>query len=420
MSGFFQFGNLEEEGGERTSTSVFADVGFKKNPFPESGVESPVFYQKHMKAQTTRLDEWLATVGTATCESAESELTRPGSIPPLAVSGALGVGKTHLLKRLKIGLEEDSDYDFRVLRADLTEESSSRLVLSGLLLDFLQNVKADEASSSATIPLLAKMVEDHGPDQLHDSIEGLGDTSVLAAPLRKVIEGPGDERQERVEWLSNWICRSYITQSQMGKLGLNGKIKPHGQSLKAIAELMLLAWYMDEVDCFYVLIDQLEDLFRPNTVTATRRARFLTDLRQFIDYALEGFPIATMLAWNTAVSTGVGRGAQRVETAKNIEDSYHALWQRLGSPVDLPGLRKRDIWDFAETYLDYAKSDPKWSVPGAEDKRREFRNRLNMNRNQVLERLQSASGVELGSGRYTPRAVLTEWRKLARELASQS
>jgi hypothetical protein len=93
-----------------------------------------------------------------------------------------------------------------------------------------------------------------------------------------------------------------------------------------------------------LLLDQLEDLERKSEITPLRRARFLTDLRIFIDEGLEGAPIALCTAWNT----------QGTAFMNSLQTQYPALASRLGNRAMVPGLPQSHLIPFAQAYLDDA------------------------------------------------------------------
>src|SRR3569832_957635 len=140
--------------------------------------------------------------------------------------------------------------------------------------------------------------------------------------------------------MANWLMRVAVSPAQRTKLGVSGPLESEGAAIRATADLIRLGNACQTLQVWFVLIDQLEDLWRTTAITPGRRARFLTDLRLLIDQGLEGAPVALLLAGN---STTMGGDPNR----DPLYEEYAALWRRMGNPVQIPGLRAEDIWPFA-------------------------------------------------------------------------
>jgi hypothetical protein len=198
--------------------------------------------------------------------------------------------------------------------------------------------------------------------------------------------------------------RENTTPGQRAKIGLSGVLESEGQAIRAIADLLRLAHAVGIIQVWFVMIDQLEELWREGVITPSRRARFLTDVRLLVDQAFEGAPIAVLLAWNTYASI-----ANPSDVGTQIESDYHALWQRLGRPVDLPMLKEADIWPFAQEYL--ADEGIIASAPGG---RKTLYELLERQRDSVLRVLKQQEA----DGAFAPRHVLRAWREAADRIAS--
>ena len=199
--------------------------------------------------------------------------------------------------------------------------------------------------------------------------------------------------------------REYTTPGQRAKIGLSGVLESEGQAIRAIADLLRLAHAAGIIQVWFVMIDQLEELWREGVITPSRRARFLTDVRLLVDQAPEGAPIAVLLAWNTYASVA---GSSNI--GAQIQNDYHALWQRLGEPVDLPILKQDDIWPFAQEYL--GDKDITASAPG---ERKQLYGLLEREKDSVLRVLQG----DEKDGAFAPRQVLRAWRDAAERVAKK-
>ena len=190
--------------------------------------------------------------------------------------------------------------------------------------------------------------------------------------------------------------RETTTAAQRAKLGLYGVLEGEGQAIRAIGDLLRLARAANIVRVWFVMIDQLEELWREGVITPSRRARFLTDVRLLVDQALEGAPIAVLLAWNTTTNA-----PQSDDTSEHMQRDYLALWQRLGDPVDLPLLRKSDICPFAEAYLKHVDV----TKEASDQKKKKLYRRLDQQSAAVLKSLQEQDQAD----RIDPLLVLLAW-----------
>jgi len=116
-----------------------------------------------------------------------------------------------------------------------------------------------------------------------------------------------------------------------------------------VIHLLRVAATLGQLRLVVLLLDQLEDLERKSEITPLRRARFLTDLRIFIDEGLERAPIALCTAWNT----------QGAEFMNSLQSQYPALASRLGDRAMVPGLPQSHLIPFAQAYLDAAYGQKK-------------------------------------------------------------
>ncbi len=393
MSDFFRLPIGEAAG---STQNPFEKFGLEGNPFPPSGVESGVLFQDHAIEQLKRMQRWIDDVATATT----GDRDKPESVSPLAVFGSLGVGKTHMLSILEQGLGRNPSTP--VLRKGLADEGMTRLVLADL---FLRYLPFSNDSHEPGTGLLRKLVRAARASKSNRDrmLKSLRPGSPVQSPFFAVVDA---DDEESILWLSRWLRREYTTPTQRAKLGLSGVLQSEGEAISAIADLIRLANAAGLLHAWFVFIDQLEELWRPNVITPTRRARFLTDLRHLVDESLAGAPIALLLAWNTTVDADVLSGPAEVRS--RLETDYRALLQRLGEPVDLPMLRPQDIWPFAKGYLGAVR------VP---DNRRQQFERFEEQLKQAAPALVAERRADRHAG-LAPRKVLAAWRKKADELAT--
>jgi len=382
--------------------SLYVSTGYLRNPFPETGVGSAVLYTGHMPNQVANITQWGSRIQSMAAGPLEHI-----RIPPLAIEGSLGTGKTHLLATMKRELERPN---VATLHVNLTQKGASRLLLSRLLLDGLRVVGRDLAPTTLTaVPLLdlIQSTDKEGSSSLLDKLPDL-DLQVLSRPIERILTAQGETRIDLAKTLGKWLVGAHTTPSQLSRLDLAGPIQGEGEPIVAIADLMKISHAANWVRTWYILIDQLEELWRPGVVGPASRAKFLTDVRDLVDLGLQGAPIATVLAWNTEVSLDAGA---------ELKESYRALWQRLGEPTSIPGLSSGDVLPFARAYLDAAERNPEMVQVGEGNRRELFRKRLEASEPDVQERLAQNKEARLGHGRSTARGVLSAWRTTADALA---
>lgn len=403
----------DDTGGGADPESPFIAFGYHDNPFPSSGVSAPL-YTAHMLDELRQINRWLNDVQQAT----RPEQNGRQPVPPLALRGALGVGKTHLLRSIEGGLQQYARYP--VLRRNLADEGMTRLLLANLLLTALPNMRQTAGSllplaAPSSVPLLDEIVEkarsSRGGPRRRELLGVLDDDSQLKAPLQRILEADASHEADLRRWFALWLTRGTTSPNQRGKLGLSSPLEGEGQAIRAVADLMRLARKLELLQVWFVLIDQFEELWRPQVITEGRAARFLTDVRVLIDDALEGAPVAVLLAWNTKT------GTQSAED--ELAERYRALWQRLNLRVNLPGLREQDLWSFAAHYLKSVAST--LGIPGAESQQKQF-SELLQKRGLPLVRAQLTAdpvNAQLGAGRYAQRMVLQAWRDVAIHVAEK-
>lgn len=380
---------------DHATGGAFSKFGLEKNPFPPTGVDSGVLYTDHLTDELRRINSWIDEVAQAT----QADLPQPAPVRPLAIFGSLGVGKTHLLNFLEQGLRQNPLTP--TLRKGMADEGMTRLVLADLFLRYLPF--SDEHSDPGTGYLRRLIDAGRGSAEVLARMKAsLRPGSPVRVPFFAALEAT---EKEPVVWLSRWLRREYTTPAQRSKLGLSGVLQSEGEAVRAVADLMRLGHAAGVLRVWFILIDQLEELWRPDVITPTRRARFLTDLRHLVDEALEGAPTALLLAWNTTVEEDLFSGPPDVRN--RMERDYRALWQRLGAPVDLPPLREEDVWPFALKYLDAA--NVRENSPQLQKK--------------LFDALKAASDTVKrerkadGPGGLAPRKVLGAWRTQATEIA---
>ncbi len=291
----------------------WSKLGLTRNPFPESGVLGSVLYTAHMPDVVHKVRLWLNDI-------AKKRVGEPRN--PFALEGTIGAGKTHLLADMERALSDKETVPpgIIVIRENLVNAGGGRLLLSTL---FGTNLRLGElAASVLAAPHLKKSLE-HLPS---------------ASPLRVALH-EGVEPQT----VALWLRGAPLTRAQLQSVG-GRTLEGEGERLRAVIHLLRIAALLGYLRLVVFLLDQLEDLERKTEITPLRRARFLTDLRIFIDEGLEGAPIALCTAWNT----------EGTSFMKSLQAQYPALASRLDNRALVPGLPKTQLIPFAQAYLDEA------------------------------------------------------------------
>jgi hypothetical protein len=273
-------------------------------------------YTDHMPDVFGKVTRWLNEVVNAPVA---------GPRGPFALEGTIGAGKTHLLAQIERDVNDTNTPGITAIRENLVNAGGGRLLLSTL---FGSNLRIGE--------IAAKVIEDAGLPEALDALPS-------ASPVRFSLES-----QPSVETLTLWLRGSPLTRKQLQSVG-GRTLDGEGERLRAVIHLLRVSATLGHTRLVLFLLDQLEDLERKEEVTALRRARFLTDLRIFIDEGLEGAPIALCTAWNTAGQ----------EFMRALEKQYPALASRLDNRATVPGLPQSHLLPFAQAYIDKAYGSEK-------------------------------------------------------------
>lgn len=326
MTGVFRIA-ADSSTAPQASGPNWSKLGLAKNPFPDSGVLGDTLYTAHMPDVVNRVQLWLDDI-------AKKRVGEPRS--PLALEGTIGAGKTHLLVSMEKAFQDPSlAGGIVVVRENLVNAGGGRLLLSTL---FGTNLRLGEVSAAIV--------------GAGDSLGKALDQLPSASPIRAAFAGLPDPST-----IALWLRGAPLTKSQQQSVG-GRNLDSEGERLRAVIHLLRLAALLGQLRLVVFLLDQLEDLERKAEITPLRRARFLTDLRIFIDEGLEGAPIALCTAWNTEGSAFM----------KSLQAQYPALASRLGNRATVPGLPQAHLVPFAQAYLDNAY-DPKKKRPLVLDSR---------------------------------------------------
>ncbi|NUP10729.1 MAG: DUF2791 family P-loop domain-containing protein [Polyangiaceae bacterium] len=307
---------------DEPSGRAWRRLGVTRNPFFAHDVDTPeVLYQEHLDPNDLRLMKaWLFSV-----------TRKDESSKPLAIKGTIGAGKTHWLRAFEHDARQTLGRSGLVTSHVLTGHGMKNLSLGALLWGGL-------ASSEL-------------PKRTFRAIRDFADRLDLppTSPLHSILPRMAKD-YELVDLAVQWLSRAPLSKAEHRALGVAGVMDSEGPWVRALAHVAKLAKQVGSFRRWVVLIDQLEDLWRPHVTTPLRRARFLTELRTLVDEALAGAPIAIALAWNTSVESGLE------DISDQLTRDYAALFSRLEGQraIDIPPLAPEHLDAFAYQYVNAA------------------------------------------------------------------
>lgn len=327
----------------------YAALGFSRNPFSpqDDDDQDGPFYDGHLSDQIKAVQQWLTD-------------TRTDSPPALSIKGTIGVGKTRLLKALRRTISSrSSDEKSHAVLVSLSKTGYARPSVGQLLLDILDVfappwADATKSTPPGVMPLVWCVLKGDGQFE---------NKSVLAKALAIARESEGSRQIELATFISRWLHRIPLTTNQSSALGLYSRLDFEGQVPDVLCDLLVAAHEAGVLQRLFLLIDQLEDLFRPS-YSDLRQSRILTDLRGLVDRQDGGTPLGLVFAWSPDLDLLEGLYRSRVEIA--MQQSYAALYSRLTRRlVTLEKLRELHLIPFAQRYMDALKdvqhNDPsKW------------------------------------------------------------
>lgn len=305
------------------SGNPYAKLGFPYNPFREPSPEAPwtsrPFYRGHMSKELQRISRWVADTHSSARRT------------PLNIVGTIGAGKTWILGYLEevIANTPVSEHAW-VQRLLLSDAGFARASIGRLLIRAVERARGPAADAPEDcMSLLWQTIRG-------DAVEARGPLMLAIARLQAETEA---SQVERAAWLSQWLRGQRLTERQQRELALPRRIDWEGELVREVAELVRGARSAGVLKTFYLLIDQLEEVFRPD-FTELRRARMLTDLRTLVDETVdEGAPLGLLLAWTP--------DAHR----RLLPEEYSALASRLQDVVRIPPLTYEHAQGFAEAWV---------------------------------------------------------------------
>lgn len=366
-------------------SGVYNDLGYPRNPFRESGGalanEVGPFYTKHITNQLSQIQDWVR------------EIYLGQTTDCLALVGNIGAGKTRILRFLNQSLANFPQAQQVVSDLVLLSDTGyTRASVGGMLIAALERMQMAwvQPIPEGVLPVVWAIVMSN---RFPQSVDGL-----LGHALERAVRATRTERDELAQLISKWLQRTPLTAAQANKTGLQRRIDWEGELVRIIAELLKLADGAGALRRSFMLVDQLEDLFRP-AFSELRRSRMLTDLRGLVDEVARGCPMGVLLAWTPDFSSGSAPFRPSIGVEALFQREYAALYSRMSKRrINLPLLKLVDAQPFAQTWIDALKQE------------RGFVESLQPDLTQIVERawshLKQQRILLPGAEEATPRSLL--------------
>ena len=352
-----------------TKEDRYHRCGLPQNPFKTQNDNQGPIFPEHIKDQLREITEWLR----------DNETNNTPT--PLTIQGSIGTGKSRILRYIESHLQSwpSTDKTF-VVYTSLTSQGHAKASIGGLLLAGIEDLTISGPGISDrkwpdAIPFVSAIATASKEIEPFDA---------FSRALVRAQRAKGKAQVKLVQHISTWLRRQPLTPARMREAGLSRTLDWEGQLLPVLDTLLRCARSVGVLSHLYVLLDQLEDLFR-KTFTPLRRSRLLTDLRALVDLIDQGAPIGLMLAITPDDYTSLG-------------SKYSALASRLDRrKILLPALEQRHAAPFAQCWIDTLEGKPGWDPkkqPSAEELAK-----------HAWQQLASDKGL-LPSGDATPRDLL--------------
>lgn len=188
----------------------------------------------------------------------------------------------------------------------------------------------------------------------HDMV----DIHALSSPLSSVLSHLSqleDLEDMHIRLFSKWLSGERCSVSELNKLGgPSFNVTTSSLATKLLWQLFSLMRSTSILYGLIVFFDEFELIFGAS-LSVARRARYVQDLRHFIDVFQKGIFLVV------ASLPGVQPQLQR---------EYPALRNRLGKPRELTEIRdEREAIEYANAYIQYGRGRYKQANPDADERR---------------------------------------------------
>jgi hypothetical protein len=291
--------------------NAYERYGFLRNPFPKAGESTAEPFFDQEEARRVFEEKLLAFL-----ESEGRKSTR------LLIHGDHRVGKTNFLR-----------YWYQSLQKSFSEIGLTEYF------PILLTVSSDNFIDDIHKPIAMELSQEFfseffiGLEINSDALELAGDSDFKRA-INSVLE---DKEHQLI--FTKWFSGEKCTQNELTKLGgVFSSITTASLAIKYFDEFMKLARRLGMIKAFILFVDEFELIFS-DAVTRSKKARYLQDLRHFMDVHQQG--IFLIAATTSYVLT-------------EFQRQYIALKNRFGDPVELKPIQNyEDSLGYARAYMEH-------------------------------------------------------------------
>jgi hypothetical protein len=301
----------------------FSTFGVLRNPFPKAGETAAEPFHNQAEANTAFLEYKFKPF----IKSEGTESNR------LLVYGDHRVGKTNFLMHwhgLISRLLED--------RIVVGYSCVYRSLYSGTFLDDVHKPLVTELSKS----VFPSFFEGFEPTGLANKDDDLARAISKTVPRQAKMFT--NDRDPRLNLFAKWFSADKCSSAELKELGVSSSIDTASLAIRYLRDFIELAQERKLMKGIVVFLDEFELIFS-RSVTPSNRARYLQDLRHFIDTLQKG--ILMLVASLPAVQI-------------DFQRDYPAVRNRFGDNQDLKEIRSAvEAKAYANAYLDYARKSYK-------------------------------------------------------------
>ncbi len=302
----------------------FERYGFLKNPFPKAGDQTaePCYNQDDVK--TAFKDKFLSFA------QSEGQTSHR-----LLILGDHRVGKTNFLLY--------SQRQISKLQNEGVLEGFVPLYIVVSSDNFLRDVHRSlivELENRVFLVFFETILRNYEGALFQDSSDFKRAIDTIVKPLQPKLQEGIDETD--VRRFAKWFSGEKCTQKELQALGgIFSSIDTSSLAIKYFRDFVNLSRRLDVFKGLIILLDEFELIFG-KAVTSSKRARYLQDLRHFIDTMQVGTLL--VVASLPAILT-------------DFQRDYPALKNRLGDPIELSPIQdKKQAVGYARAYLDFERA----------------------------------------------------------------
>lgn len=309
---------------EKKEPNPFERYGLLKNPFPRAGEQTD-----YLCYNQDRVKEAFETKFLPFVQSGGQSSDR------LLIHGAHRVGKTNFLlyyrRQISKLVEEGVLEGFIPLYITVSPDNLIRDLHRPLVVEL----------SNRVFPAFFETVKNYDKPLFQDGSDLTRAIETIVRPpqsrLRQLQQHLG---YEDIRLFTKWFSGEKCTQTELRALGgVFSSIGTSSLAIKYFRDFVNLARRLDVFKGLITFLDEFELIFGA-AVTASKRARYLQDLRHFIDMVQEG--VLLIVTSSSAI-------------LKQFQSDYPALKNRLGDQELNPIQNAEEAMGYAQAYLSFER-----------------------------------------------------------------